>query len=135
WEHKIAFARSGTLTTSKDGTIVDFGYMGWGASRLRFDVRNLKLSTNPPADSSTFPPKHDGLLIDSWRNEFSPTIGDKLIELVDFEKATTLAIAPDKEKFVLGTTWFLRAFDASNKALWKKSLGAVLDVNITRDGR
>jgi WD40 repeat protein len=132
WEHKIAFARNGTMAVSKDGTLVEFG---WGASRLRFDVHNLTLSMNPTADYLTFLPKHDGLLIDSWRNEFSPTIGDQLIELEAFERATTLAIAPDNSKFVLGTDWFLRAIDANNVELWKKSVGAVLDVNITRDGR
>jgi len=135
WSHSIVLANSGTLRVSDDGATIDFAYQGQGASRLRFEVRGLKLTGNPPADHRTFPPKQDGLLIESWKYGSSPTIGDKLIELGEFERSRTLAIAMDGSKFVLGTSWSLRALDANNKSLWTKSLGAVGHVNITRDAR
>jgi WD40 repeat protein len=133
WAHEIALANSGTLAVSKDGTTVDFGYQG--SSRLRFDVRSLKLTDNLLADRLVFQPKLEGLLIESWKNGLSPTIGDQLIHLEEGESSKTLAITPDGSGFVLGTSWSLHAFNANNKSLWTKSLGAVRNVNITRDGR
>ena len=38
------------LAVSADGTIVDFGFEQGGKSPLRFDLRALKLSREPPAD-------------------------------------------------------------------------------------
>ena len=42
-----------TLAVSADGTIVDFGFEQRGKSPLRFDLRALKLSRDPPADHQT----------------------------------------------------------------------------------
>ena len=48
----------------------------------------------------------------------------------------SLAIHPNGDRFVLGTDWFLRAFDAQGTPLWTRPTpGAVWAVNITGDGR
>lgn len=47
-----------------------------------------------------------------------------------------MAIAPDAGRFVLGTDWSLRAFDAQGRDQWRRpSPGAAWGVNITGDGR
>jgi WD40 repeat protein len=46
-----------TLAVSADGTIVDFGFEQFGESPLRFDLRALKLSRDPPANNQTNPTK------------------------------------------------------------------------------
>ncbi len=48
----------------------------------------------------------------------------------------SLAIAPDGERFLLGTEWYLRLFDRQGEQLWQKPVpGVAWAVNITGDGR
>ena len=48
----------------------------------------------------------------------------------------SLAIHPNGDRFVLGTEWSLRAFDAQGTPLWTRAVpGAAWAVNITGDGR
>jgi WD40 repeat protein len=124
------------FAVSADGTIVDFGFEGFGKSPLRFDLRSLTLSGNRPADDVTRPPKQDGLPIEYWDNYYHPKLNGKPIALEDWDISRSLAIHPDGHRFVLGTNWSLRAFDADGKALWNRALpGEARAANITRDGR
>jgi WD40 repeat protein len=124
------------LAVSADGTIVDFGFEIGGRSALRFDLRALKLSRDPPADHQTTRAKQAGLAVEEWRNEFSPTLDGKPIQLEPYERSRSLAIHPDAGRFVLGTEWILRALDAKGEPLWQRSApGVVWAVNITGDGR
>jgi hypothetical protein len=100
---------------SADGTIVDFGFELRGKSPLRFDLRARKLSSDPPADQQTIPPKQAGLAVERWRNDFSPTLDGKPIALGQHEMSRSLAIHPDGNRFVLGAEWTLRAFDAKRR--------------------
>jgi hypothetical protein len=55
----------------------------------------------------------------------------------EYERSRTLAIHPDGGRFLLGTSWALRAIDAkSGKVIWKRGAPSTLwAVNITGDGR
>jgi WD40 repeat protein len=126
----------GRLAVSSDGTIVDFGFELWGKSPLRFDLRALKLSADPPADQKTIPAKQDGLAVERWSNDDSPTLDGKPIQLERYERSQSLAIHPDNNRFVLGADWSLRAFDANGKTIWQRvGPAAVWAVNISGDGR
>jgi hypothetical protein len=58
------------------------------------------------------------------------------IELKRYEMSRSLAIAPDGSRFVLGTEWHLRAFDAKGQPLWRREAPSVVHaVNISGDGR
>ena len=140
WAHpspKATFIdQDDTLAVSTDGTVVDFGFEKYGKSLLRFDVRALKLSQNPPADNRTIPPKHAGLAVKGWVNGLPPTLDGKPIALDRFEKSRSMAIHPDESRFVLGTEWSLRAIDAKGLRLWQREPpSTVWGVNITGDGR
>jgi len=124
------------LAVSADGTIVDFGFEPWGKSPLRFDLRALKLSRDPPADHQTILPEQAGLAVEGWRNGFSPTLDGKPIELQPYERSRSLAIHPEGGRFVLGAEWSLCAIDAKGQRLWRRATpGAVWGVNISGDGR
>jgi WD40 repeat protein len=124
------------LRVSADGTIVDFGFEVWGKSPLRFDVRARKLSSDPPADRQTIPAKQAALAVERWHYDFSPTLDGKPIKLEPFEKSRSLAIHPDSSRFVLGTEWSLRAFDAKGQPIWRRATPSIVwGLNISGDGR
>ena len=87
------------LAVSADGTIVDFGFEQWGKSPLRFDLRALKLSRDPPADHQTMRAKQAGLAVEGWRNGLSPTLDGKPIKLERYERSRSLAVHPDGGRF------------------------------------
>jgi WD40 repeat protein len=125
-----------TLAVSADGTSVDFGFEPGGKSPLRFDLRALKLSQDPPADHQTMLPKQAGLAVEGWRDGLSTTLDGKPINLERYEWSRSLAILPDGGRFVLGADWNLRAIDAKGQPLWTHKVpGPVWGVNITGDGR
>jgi Caspase domain len=81
-------------------------------------------------------PRQDGLPIADWRNTLGPTLGDRPLVLTPYETSRSLAVHPAGDRFVLGTEWSLRAFDAEGKPLWTwPTPGVVRAVNITSDGR
>src|SRR5262249_52162520 len=67
------------LAVSSDGAIIDFGFEQWGKSPLRFDLRALKLTRDPPADQQTILAKRAGLAVEGWRHGLSPTLDGKPI--------------------------------------------------------
>jgi hypothetical protein len=99
-------------------------------------VRARKLSSDPPADRQTIPAKQAALAVERWHYDFSPTLDGKPIKLEPFEKSRSLAIHPDSSRFVLGTEWSLRAFDAKGQLIWRRGTpSAAWAVNISGDGR
>src|SRR5262249_2408812 len=124
------------LAVSSDGAIIDFGFEQWGKSPLRFDLRALKLTRDPPADQQTILAKRAGLAVEGWRHGLSPTLDGKPIALERFERSRSLAIHPDGGRFVVGAEWTLRAVDAKGQPLWTRKVpGVVWGANITGDGR
>lgn len=124
------------FSVSADGTVIDFGFEQFGKSRLRFDLRALKLSDQWPSDGHTKPPKQDGLKIEDWFMSYNPKLDSKPIEIEARELSHSFAIHPDAHRFVLGADWYLYAIDADGKQLWKRAApGTVWAVNITGDGR
>jgi WD40 repeat protein len=124
------------LAMSADGTIVDFSFDLFDKSPLRFDLRARKLSSDPPADQQTIVAKQTGLAVERWRNDFSPTLDGKPIKLQPYEKSRSLAIALEGGRFVLGSDWYLQAFDANGGLIWQRAAPSVgYAVNISADGR
>ena len=121
---------------SVDGTAVEFGYEYGGKSRALFDLAKLKLAGDPFADGLTAPPRQTDLDIQAWRNSRMPTLAGKLLPLERNEGSQSLAIHPKGDHFVLGTNYYLRAFDAGGEQLWRRDVpGTAWAVNITGDGR
>jgi uncharacterized caspase-like protein len=125
-----------TLAVSADGLLVDFGYEFGGKAPARFDLRQLKLSPARLADGLTAPPRQAGLAIDGWDNTFQPTLNGTPLSLDQNEFSRSLALHPDTHRFVLGTEWWLRAYEATGQRLWRREVpSTVWAVNITGDGR
>jgi WD40 repeat protein len=125
-----------TLRVSADGGVVDFGYEQWGNAPARFDLARLALSLDPPTDGQTRPPEQATLTIANWQNNARPTLNGTPLALDSHEQSHSLAIHPDGQRFVLGATWSLRAFDADGTPRWQQPAPApVWATNITADGR
>ena len=82
-------------------------------------------------------PRQTGLPVEIWAATYDhPTLGGKPLPLAPYETSRSLAIHPNGDRFVLGTEWSLRAFDAQGTPLWTRAApGVVWAVNITGDGR
>ena len=125
-----------TLSVSANGGLVDFGYGYGGTAPARFDLSGLALSLDPPEDGRTAPPERTALKVENWDGSTNPSVGGKPLPLDRYETSFSLAIHPDGERFLLGTHWSLRAYDATGTALWRRAVpGVVWAVNISGDGR
>ena len=88
------------------------------------------------AKSGLAAPATTGLAIEGWKGDFHPTLDGRALALKAHERSRSLAIATDKDSFVLGTAWYLRKFDRQGKQIWSTSVPDVAwGVNISSDGR
>lgn len=123
-----------TLSVSADGLRVGFGYEYGGKSSAQFDVATRSLQLAPEGELAT--PVQTTLKVEHWDDEFDSTFNGTPLPLVPYEISSSLAIHPAGDRFVLGTHFYLRAFDARGAPLWqRRAPGAVWAVNITGDGR
>jgi WD40 repeat protein len=124
------------VRVSQNGQVVDFGYYESKGPILRFDVSSLRLSSPPGNDSLTLPPHREGLTIDGWRNETSPTLNGRALPFGSYEIARSLAIAPNAKRFFLGSSFALAAFDDVGNPKWRsQAANEVWAVNASNDGR
>jgi hypothetical protein len=106
------------------------------AAPARFDLGRLAPSPAPPADGRTAPPRQQGLPVADWEDNTRPTLAGAPLPLEPYENSRSLALHPDGRRFVLGTAWSLRAFDAAGAPLWRQDVpSAAWAVNVTGDGR
>ena len=135
------------MRVSSDGKVVDFGdFDSAGATHfgdpdsagamMRFDLHSLTLSPAPPNDDATSPPNREGLTIDGWWNGTRPTLAGAALSLLAYDRARSLAIAPDAKRFFLGSSFGLTAFDEAGARKWRRPTpGEVWAVNASQDGR
>ena len=123
------------LRLSADGGRVAFGLEKGGGNPAWFDVgaRRLGMENTPrdlgPADTGSLP-------IRDWQNTPAPRLAGKPLALEKNETSRSLAIAPDRRSFILGTEWYLRRFGNRGEPIWSIRLpGAAWAVNISADGR
>lgn len=125
------------LALSEDGTVVSFGYALNGKSPARFDVENglilgdaSKLPLSPPITEAT------GFNVAGWRNGAAPTLNGVALAINQYDKARSVAIAPDGRGVILGTSESLHLFDHTGKSLWEiPTPGIAWSVNVSGDGR
>jgi WD40 repeat protein len=120
---------------STDGLRVGFGYEILGRSPATFSIsdRSLRLGTMP---SSVLGPVTTGLNVTDWRGSSSPKLDGKPLRLHSSDSSLTMAIAPDHQFFVLGSSSYVSVFDSSGKSKWfVKAPEMVRAVNIPGDGR
>jgi Caspase domain len=102
---------------------------------MLFDVSRATLDTAGERPDLT-PPRATGLDITDLKSSTAPKLNGKPLPFDQYEVAQSLAIASDQKLFVVGTPFWLRAFNAQGKLLWRKSIpGVTWNTNLTGDGR
>lgn len=128
--------RYGNFTVSEDGSKVHFTLDMAGKIPVLFDLTTGRLTDQPQPVGGLFAAETKSLKIENWVNDEQPKLDGKPIVLEPYEIARSLAITPDGNAFVLGTDWWIRAYDRTGRELWKYQVpGATWGVNITRDGK
>src|SRR5262249_45951772 len=65
-----------------------------------------------------------------------PKFAGTPIKLEEYEKSLSLAIAPEGQRFILGTAFWLRAYDKNGKPLWRRAVPDVVwGVNVARESK
>ena len=75
---------------------------------------------SPTVPSDFIPPRIDGLSITDWQLSTEPKLNGVKLALEANEKSQALAVRPDKTGFVLGTFWYIRAYDSNGEQLWAR---------------
>jgi WD40 repeat protein len=123
------------LATSSDGMLVEFGLVPMGEDRRQFDMASLKLLPSSD-DGRVARPVQNTLAIAGWEDATRPTLDGVPLSLERYERSRSLAISSLAGHFILGTDWWLRAFDRTGVELWKRPApGVAWAVNISGDGR
>jgi WD40 repeat protein len=121
---------------SDDGSKVRFGLGRNGDSPVLFDVLTGHLLDQPGPGNALAKPDVESLKLSDWKNNKTPKLDGKPLELTPLEEAKSVAVAPGGDRFVLGTSWGLRAYHKNGKTLWRKPVpGVAWGVNVTRDGK
>ena len=124
------------FSVSADGSRIGFYFDQSGKAPAHFDLAPRSLIAGSATDAGMEVPRQTGLPVENWHNQYHPTLGGKPLPLELYEASRSLAVHPKGDRFVLGTAWYLRAFDAHGTPLWTRDApGPVWAVNITGDGR
>lgn len=129
-----------SFLVSHDGSIVKFGYEPEGKSLSVFSVLDRMLDTEGKTISNAglHPPitLSEKLEITRWKDSRNPMLNRFPLKLERDEISRSLAIAPDKQSFLLSTDWNLYLFDRYERQRWKVSVpDTALAVNISGNGK
>ncbi len=126
----------GDFGISHDGNTIHFSFEVWGKRPARFSLSEQSLILNPQPDTNLTAPDTTSLDITSWKNTYEPKLNGKALFLKQYERSRSLAIAPDKSKFLLGTEWNLYLFDTNGQQIWEiDAPSEAWGVNISGDGK
>lgn len=121
-----------------DGATVQFHYAPTDQAPTHFALHD-RTFTLPPADTHTLTApvtSAPGLSITDWMDTPSPKLNGTPIKLKPYETALSLAIAPDQQRFLLGTIWSLRLFDRNGIEQWRvPAPSAAWSVNVAGNGQ
>ncbi len=123
---------------SPDGTGVGFAYKLLGQSPARFSFADRKLDTAPAGGLNWLPPKTEdsNIRVTELFNTYTPKLNGTPLKFEQHEWSRSLALAPDKSAFLLGTQLYLRLFHRGGAERWKvEGPGDALAVNISSDGK
>ena len=120
------------LLLSEDGFTAQFPYEPTGKAPGSFSVAERELTDlsrsiwgSLKAAVSLKRPLTDTLNITEWKVSNAPKLAGKPLPIPKTEKSWSLAIAPDKSGFALGTDWSIRYFKASGEEVWNRSIPGI----------
>jgi len=108
------------FSLSPDAASVRFGLGPGNQKPVIFDLFAASLKDSPDVPPGFAPARVDGFRITDWENSYVPKFNGSKLVLEDYEKSLALAIRPDTSGFVLGTAWWVRAYDAKGKQRWQR---------------
>jgi WD40 repeat protein len=122
------------FTLSPDGTQVRFGYEGFGKSPVVFDSQRrvfvAEQNLQAPILSAT------GLNVSDWKYSYAPKLNGMLLNLIQKDWSSSLALLPNAGGFILGTNFNLLALNRDGSQRWQQAApGIVWAVNVSQDGR
>ena len=123
---------------SHDGNTLQFGYEILGKSPARFSISERSLKVDPPKEKNLAPPitQAAGLNITDWEYSPNPKLNGKLLSPSRQEFFYCLAILPDNNTFLVGTSGFIRLYDREGNKKWEAlSPSVVYSVNVSKNGR
>jgi WD40 repeat protein len=120
------------FAVSSNGSRIRFGLKAGSGEPVLFDLATEQLSDAPALSQDLFPADTQGLPITHWLHGTNPRFAGRFILLTQYESAHSVAVAPDKQRFVLSADWSLRAYDtaSSNRAPARGWLGVNNYTNI-----
>jgi len=130
----------GRFGISGDGLTVEFGMNKGGRKPFRFDFATRSLKPDPAPDPALAKPagKSKGLTLVAadWKNRTDPRLGSRTLSLSPEERARSAAVTPEGDRFILGTDYFLRLYDARGAELRRVEVpAAAWGVMIAGNGR
>jgi len=97
---------------------VRFAFELFGKSPARFSLAERRLDTALGSATGLRPAttEAEGLAITNWQDSYSPILNGKPLQLLDHERSRSLAIAPDGQRFLLGTKFSIHLLTTVDKS-------------------
>jgi hypothetical protein len=121
------------FTVSADAQRVRFGLKAAGGEPVLFDLQAERLTDSPTAVEGLYSPDLNNFPVTDWTNNNQPKLAGTPIQLELNETARSLAVARKTEQFVLGTEFYLRAYDKKAREIWSREAGVAWGVNVAED--
>jgi WD40 repeat protein len=110
--------RGENLLVSADGLRVRFGLDEGGARPVMFDLANELLVSDAERQPDLVGAQNGDLKPEEWIGAAAPKLGGRTIPFEKYENVYSLAAAPERNLYVIGTNWKLRAHDKAGDPLW-----------------
>ena len=131
-------SRGGKLLLSSDGSVVQFASEQFGNSPARFSVTSRLLELAPEHDSTLASPVTNApeLKVSDWDQKKNPSVNGRPLKLVLDDIPNSVALAPDRTKFLLAGHFALYLFDREGNEIWRVLVpGVAWAVNIAGNGK
>jgi hypothetical protein len=107
---------------------------------LRFVLARRVVAIDPGEDGTLTAAVtgSDRIKLTNWEDKVTPRLKGAKPALFPDEISRCGALVPGTDRFVLGTQWLLRLFDASGKEVWREPRSVPAEafgVNVSADGR
>ena len=106
------------LEVSTDGSAVRFGLNLGNRKPVLFDLAAATAVNSPNLPRGFLPAQVDGLPVRIGKTPLRRSSATPNIALKAHEISRALAVRPDNSGFVLGSTWYVRTYDAEGKERW-----------------
>ena len=126
------------LLLSEDGSTVQFAYSQFGKQPAQFSIETRVLFFPPNDTNPLYPPIQSSqeITVGDWLNTVNLTINGKPLSWDSYEVARSMAIAPNHQSVLLGTSWNLRLYDRKGRQVWQTAISDnAWGVNISKDGQ